>query len=100
MAKLTEMPHMDIVDGLKGQIDFYLWKGIPCARRWPRSPGRVRAPAVMAQWPTFIYAASEWKNLSDTMRAAYQTLASNSRLTGRDMQIRAYIQGLYRYPLE
>ncbi len=99
MAKLLVMPHQDIIDGLKGSIDFYVYMGIPVARSWPRSPGKQRAPAVMAQWPAFTYAAKEWKNLSLAVQAAYNTLATDSGLSGRDMQVRAYLTGLYRYPI-
>lgn len=99
MAKLLEMPHEDIISGFKGSIDFYLWCGIPCARSWPRSPGTVRAPAVMAQWPSFTYASREWNNLSPAVQRAYHELARNSGLSGRDMQMRSYLQGLYRYPI-
>ncbi len=98
MAKLLEMPHQDIVAGYKGVIDFYLWKGIPCARAWPRSPGRERSPAVMAQWPSWTYASREWAQLSQAVQDAYHLLAQNSGLSARDMQMRAYLQGLYRYP--
>ena len=99
MAKLTAMPHQDIVSGFKGSIDFYIWMGIPIARSWPRSPGKQRSPAVMSQWPTFTYASQEWGNLSAVVRRAYEKLATNSKLNARDMQMRAYLQGLYRYPL-
>ncbi|MBA7535641.1 hypothetical protein ES705_27899 [subsurface metagenome] len=100
MVVLTEMPHTAIIDGLKGQIDFYHWKGLPIARKWPNSPGKIRSPAVMAQWPSWKYAAQEWVKLSQVVRDAYITLSTNSGLSGRDMQMRAYLQGLYRYPLE
>ena len=99
MAKLTELPHQDIIDGLKGSIDFYIHCGIPCARSWPRSPGKLRSPAVMAQWPSFSYSSREWVNLSAIVQAAYIEFATNSGLTGRDMQQRGYLSGLYRYPL-
>lgn len=99
MAKLTAMPHLGIIDGFKGAIDFYYYMGIAVARAWPKSPGRVRSPSVMAQWPSFTYASKEWNNLSDTVRRAYEILATNSGLTGRDMQVRAYLTGLYRYPI-
>lgn len=92
------MPSLDIIAGFKGTIDFYLWKGIPCARSWPRSPGKVRAPAVMAQWSAFAYSASEWLNLAPIVQDAYKALASNSGLSGRDMFTRSYLSGLYRYP--
>ena len=99
MAKLTALPEQVIIDGYKGTIDFYVYMGIPCARAWPKSPGRRRSPAVMAQWPLFSYVAREWNNLSQTMRDAYQTLATSSGLSRRDVFTRGYLSGLYRNPL-
>ncbi len=93
------MPHQAIIDGFKGSIDFYYYMGIAVARSWPKSPGKERSPAVMAQWPVFSYASREWANLSPEMQDAYITLATNSGLSGRDMQVRAYLTGLYRYPI-
>jgi len=98
MAKLTVMPQLAIIDGLKGKIDFYLWMGIPVARSWPRSPGHDRAPAVEAAWIPFSYAASHWKNLSLEIKQAYFDMAQNTGLTARDMFTRSYISGLYTYP--
>lgn len=99
MAILTELPHQAIISGLKGQVDFYYWNGIPVARSWPRSPGRQRSPAVMAQWPAFTYASREWNELDETMREAYRELAQAAGLSGRDLQMRGYLHGLYRYEL-
>lgn len=90
---------MDIISGFKGTVDFYIHRGIPCARAWPKSPGKLRSPFVMAQWPAFTIAATEWKKLSDSVQQAYNELATNSGLSGRDMQVRAYLTGLYRYPI-
>lgn len=98
MAKLAQLPHQAIIDGFKGKVDFYVWNGIPCARAWPRKLGRNRSPAVRAQWSPWAYAAREWKNLSETVQNAFRELAINSGLSGRDMQVRAYMTGLYRYP--
>jgi len=98
MAKLTAMPHEAIIDGFKGVVDFYYYMGISVARKWPNSPGRRRSPAVQAQWPFFAYASKEWNNLSQIVRDAYEILATNSGLSGRDMFTRGYLTGLYRYP--
>ncbi|MBA7671809.1 hypothetical protein ES703_79972 [subsurface metagenome] len=95
MAKLTVMPSQDIIDGLKGKIDFYLWMGIPIARMWPRSPGHVRAPAVEAQWEKFTAAAQGWIKLTEEERSHYREMASGSGLTGRDLFTRNYIKGLF-----
>lgn len=98
MGKLTQMLSEAIIDGFKGKIDFYFYMGIPCFRKWPKSPGRLRSPAVQAQWPAFSYAAKEWDNLSPEVRRAYEQLATGSGLTGRDMFQRSYTKGLYQHP--
>lgn len=100
MAKFTTFPSQEIIDGFKGQIDFYLWMGIPVARKWPRSPGKVRAPAVEAQWPAFTIAAREWNELSPYVQESYNQMCLASGLCGRDLQVRSYLSGLYRYPLD
>jgi len=98
MARLLRLPSQDIIDGYKGTIDYYIHRGIPCARSWPKSPGRIRSAAVMAQWQAWRYGSREWTNLSDTMQTHYRRIATNSGLTGRDMFMRAYLRGLYYYP--
>lgn len=97
MAKLTVLPELAIIDGFKGKVDFYLHDGIPCARRWPRSPGKRRAPAVEATWEAFAYAAAKWKDLPPEIQAGYNEMASGTGLSGRDMFTRSYLTGLYRY---
>lgn len=98
MAKITRMPNEAIISGFKCKVDFYYYMGVPCCRAWPRSPGHRRAPAVEAQWAAFSYATREWNNLSPEIRRAYEELATGSGLSGRDMAMRAYLKGLYRYP--
>lgn len=107
MAKLKVLPELAIIDGFKGKVDFYVnyqssdpelrGRGVPCARKWPRSPGHRRAPAVEAQWAAFAYAAAHWSSLSDEIQAAYNEMASGTGLSGRDFFTRSYLTGLYRY---
>ena len=97
MALLTSMPSQAIIAGYKGKLDFYYWRGLPCCRSWPKSPGKNRAPAVRSQWPIFTVAAREWANLSPEVQAAYNKMAERSGLCGRDLQIRSYLSGLYRW---
>lgn len=93
MAKLTKLPGMEIIDGFKGVIDFYLWNGIPCARSWPRSPGSDRAPAVKEQWPAFAFAGSYWNNLALEVKQAYIDMAAGYPITGRDLFTQSFING-------
>ncbi len=97
MAKIKSMVADDVISGFKGKLDYYVWCGIPCVRKWPRSPGGKRAPAVEAQWPVFSEAASYWQQLTPEVQATYNKMASDTGLSGRDMFARGYISGLYRY---
>lgn len=98
MAKLSVLPAQAIISGFKGKIDYYEWMGIPVARKWPRSPGKKRAPAVEAQWPVFAYAARLWNLLSPEVQDAYNSMASGSSLSGRDMATKMYINATFIYP--
>jgi len=93
VAKIKALPGMEIIDGFKGTIDFYVHRGQPCARMWPRSPGRNRAPAVQAQWPAFAFPSYYWKYLSAEVKEAWNTMANGHSVTGKDLFTRAYING-------
>lgn len=107
MAKLLALPSLAIISGFRGVIDYYVnyqscdrevsGHGIPCARRWPRSPGHLRSPAVMEQWSAFSEASRLWSEVSPVVQDAYNKMASGTGLSGRDMFTRGYISGLYRY---
>lgn len=99
MAILNVLPSQAIIDGFKGKIDFYLWRGIPCARKWPRSPGHLRAQSVMAQWPLFTEAAQGWSKITQEEQDAYRRMASGTGLSGRDLFTRSWIKGLLPYPI-
>ncbi len=98
MAIIQVMPHEAIIDGFKGKIDFYYYCGLVVARKWPRSPGHRRSPAVEAQWARFSYITKQWNTLDAEVRRTYEELATGSGLTGRDMFERAYLKGLYQHP--
>ena len=98
MVVLTQLPELAIIAGFKGKVDYYVCRGVPCARKWPRSPGGRRSPEVEAQWPTFAYAATLWSQLSPEVQEAYNSMSSGTGLSGRDLATRAYLSGLYRYP--
>ncbi|MBA7588906.1 hypothetical protein ES708_30977 [subsurface metagenome] len=97
MAIIKKMPSLAIIDGLKGTIDYYVYMGVPCARRWPRSPGHRRTPEVEAQWAVFKEAAALWPQISPEVRQAYAEMAVTTDLTARDMLTRGYISGTLRY---
>lgn len=93
MAKLKALPGKDVIGGFRGTIDFYVHCGVPCARSWPRSPGRKRAPLVEEQWPAFAFAGNYWAKLPTEVIEAYNENASGFPVSGRDIFTKSYING-------
>lgn len=96
MVRLSGVPARSIVLGLKGAVDFYSWKGVPVARRWPRSPGKLRAPAVAAQYDDFKTVTQGFKTIDSTVIPALSSMASGTQLTTKDVQVQLY----YGYAIE
>jgi len=93
MAKLGALPAQAIISGFKSVIDFYVRDGVAIARRWPRPRTTGFNAQERAQWPIFADAVSLWNTLDPDVRASYNTMASGSSLSGRDMMIKMYING-------
>lgn len=93
------MPQQAIISGFKGTIDFYYWNGIACARKWPRSPGHNRTPAVQAGWAAFAWAAKNWTTIDNETREAFNRMAAGTNLTGRDMFVKSYISSAHLHNL-
>lgn len=93
MVVLTALPLQSIISGFRGSIDFYLYKGLPVARSWPRKPIGKRAPAVQPYINQFTYAMHLSRQLSSNIRQAYVTMASPTSLRWQDFLIRCYING-------
>lgn len=95
MAKISKLPNLEIIDGFRGVIDFYIYLGIPCVRKWPKKAGPVRSPAVEATWPAFTYLAQQWQNVEQSVRDAYEEMASGTGLTAKDWYFRLYLTSDY-----
>lgn len=95
MAIIKEMIGLKVISGFKGVIDFYYYMGIPCARRWPRSPGHKRAPLVEAQWSAFSYATKTWHLLPPYVQEAYILTAHGTDFSGYELFIKSFITGDY-----
>lgn len=106
MAKLKVLPQLAIIDGFKRKVDFYVnyqtkdpelrGKGVPCARRWPRSPGKRRAAAVEAQWLAFAFATQSWDFLSPEIQQAYRDTAADTHMSGRDLYVKSFLTSYFR----
>lgn len=94
MAKLLNLPNQGIIDGFKGVVDFYMWKGIPCARMWPHWPPREPTPREKANQDLFAYAVHLYNILPLEVIQAYRRMAVGTKYTCRDLFIRSFLRGL------
>jgi hypothetical protein len=93
MTRLSGVPPRGIVLGLKGIVDFYSWKGIPVARRWPRSPTQPRSAAVQAQYADFKAVTQGFKEIDVTVVNALNGMSDGTLLTTKDQQVQLFYGG-------
>ncbi len=91
MARLDALPSIEIIRGLKGVLDFYLWKGLPCVRSWPYTPPSKRTTATKAAATLFGQISSNFRLLAPLALQAFQQEANDQPRTARDL----YISGVY-----
>lgn len=91
MAKIGALPGKDVIDAFRGKLDFYTWCELKIVRKWPRAPGRKRAPAVVAAQAPFAYINKLAGSLPASVVESYQELAQASSLSWKDFLNRLYI---------
>lgn len=95
MARLDALPSIDIIHGFKGILDFYLWKGLPCVRSWPRMTKAQQSPATIAAGVLFGQILKSYRLLADTVLAAFREEAANQPRTARDLMVAAVLGHLH-----
>ncbi|MBA7633164.1 hypothetical protein ES703_40726 [subsurface metagenome] len=96
MAKLQVLPSQDIIDGFKGNIDFYLWKGIPVCRKWPVWRKRASYPSEKANQDDFTRINQAAISMPVEFIEAYMELAQGTPFTWKDLMVRSFMRGLWR----
>jgi len=94
VTRITELPQEHIISMLKGTIDYYVWCGIPCARRWPRKPKLPRAESTQPAINRFAYAHAIYPFVQPSVIKSYDFISSDTDLTRRDYFIRAFCSGI------
>lgn len=95
MAKLKKAPNLAIIDGFKGTIDFYLYMGIPCARKWPVWRTRKPYPDEKANQDDFATISKAATSMPLEFLEAYRELAQGTPFTWKDLMTRTYMRGLW-----
>ena len=99
MAKLLAMPSLDTVNTLKGSLDFYLWKGIPVCRKWPRPPAHQRNSAVRTTAARFAYINNQVKVVTPEIIQAYKDIPFGHAWTWKDFMVSLWYKGASRITL-
>lgn len=95
MARLTALPSLDIIRGFKGVLDFYLWKGLPCVRKWPHTPRSRRTEGSIAAAALFGDILKSYRLLAPTVLEAYQENANGIPRTPRDVYVSGVLGHLH-----
>ena len=95
MAKIDALPSLEIISTLKGTLDFYYWKGIPCVRKWPVIPMSSRTPASLASAQLFGEIVQGWALTGGEVKALYQEAAADQPRTGRDLYVSGVLGHLH-----
>ncbi|MBA7585328.1 hypothetical protein ES708_27303 [subsurface metagenome] len=89
MARLTALPSLDIIHGFQGVLDFYLWKGLPCVRSWPRITKAQQTEGTIAAAAIFGEISAAYRLLAPLELTALQEQAKDQPRTARDLYISA-----------
>jgi len=89
MAKLNALPELSIIHAFRGIVDFYLWRGIPCARSWPYNPASHHSPGTKAASALFGLVIKSWATVASEARSLYAASANDQPKTPRDLFVSA-----------
>jgi len=95
MARIHALPSLEVIRGLKGIIDFYLWKGLPCARAWPRWRPARQSEASKAAALFFGAVVKSYSLLGELPLAAYREDAAGQPRSARDVFVSSIYGNLH-----
>lgn len=88
------------VASLKGTLDYYLWRGIPVVRSWPRKPKMPRTAAVTASFTLFGQVAKAITQVPAEMQYMPDDWQLNTNWTWRDFWTASIYLGFWSPGLE
>jgi hypothetical protein len=80
------MPDMATIIASRGRVDYYLYKGIPVARSWPRKSSQPRSAAEIRSSENFTWAAKVTSGVSTYVAEAYKREVTGYGITWVDFQ--------------
>lgn len=100
MAKVAQMPAMDVVKSLRGVLDFYRWCEMTIVRSWPRKPSHPRSLYSVAASEKFTYINAQASVVDPEIKPFYTLLADASKFTWKDWQNSLWYRGVDRLHLD
>jgi len=95
MARIDVLPSVDIIRGLKGILDFYLWRGLPCVRAWPRWRPARQSDASTAAALLFGAIIKAYSRVGPIALPAYQDDAADQPRSARDIMVTGVFGNLH-----
>lgn len=77
----------------KGTLDFYVHRGIPCCRAWPRYRPHEESPDELSTQAHFQYIVSLEQTLPSSLIEAVKPFTFATKWTWRDMMTSCYLKG-------
>jgi len=87
MARIDALPSIEIIRGFKGILDFYVWRGLPCVRAWPKYRPAKQTAASLATALVFGAIIKSYRLLGDLPLDAYRDDAQDQTRTARDIMV-------------
>ena len=87
MARIDVLPSIEIIRGFKGILDFYVWRGLPCVRAWPKYRPAKQTAASLAAALTFGAIVKAYALLANEALEAYHDSAIDNPRTARDYMV-------------
>ncbi|MBA7527121.1 hypothetical protein ES705_19295 [subsurface metagenome] len=89
MPVIKALPGLEVIQGFKGTLDFYYWKGIPCVRKWPHTPRAHLTQGTLSSAALFAAILKGYALLGGLVKTIYQEAAKDQDRTGRDLYMSA-----------
>lgn len=89
MPVIKSLPSPEVIRGFRGILDFYIWKGLNCVRKWPHIPPSSRTPASMASAALFGAVVQGYALLGGALKTLFDQDAADQPRTGRDLYMSA-----------
>lgn len=95
MARIDALPSLEIIRGFKGILDFYVWRGLPCVRAWPKYRPARQTAASLAAALTFGAIVKAYSLLANLALQAYREDALDQPRTARDIMVTGVFGNLH-----